>query len=137
MSSTHPSFQSQIFSPDHHEVYSNHLEHFIQSQSQKEKANAAFIDELTESTYFSPSQQSAIETLQDFDDSKVLDLLSVIRLPGHGHSTSHTALSSEQLDAFSELRTCPISQILLWLRYSRGWQQHPTCIIYELPLTDY
>ena len=125
MSSTRPSSQIRIFSPDIYEMYSNNLEHFFQSQSQEEKAIAASIDELSESTYRSPSQQSAIETLRDFDDSKILDLLSGIRPPRHAHYPSHTGLSSQQYDALSELRTCPNSHILLWLRSSRGWRQTP------------
>lgn len=127
MPSNHPSTQSQILSPDLDGMCSTNTGNFFgsQSQSQEEKAIAASIDELSESTYLSPSQQSAIETLQDFDDSKVLDLLSSFRLPGHVYYPSHTSLSSQQFDALSELRTCPNSLVLLGLRNSRGWQQIP------------
>ena len=126
MSSTHRSFRSRHFSTGLQEMYSNNTENFLQSQSQEAKAIAASIDELSESTYRSPSQQSAIETLRDFDDSKVIDLLSAIRLPGLFRYPSHTGLSSEQFDALSQLKSCPDSHILLWLRSSRGWQQTPS-----------
>lgn len=132
MSSAHSSSQIRILSPGVHEMYSSNLEQSFQSQSQEEEAIVASIDELSKSTYRSPSQQSAIETLRDFDDSKIFDLLSALRLPGHAHHTSYTGLSSEQDDALSELKTCPDSLILLWLRSSRGWQQIPSYNIHKL-----
>lgn len=126
MSSTHQSFSSHGLPRDLGEMCSNNLEHFLrsQSQSQEEKAIAASIDELDESTYLSSSQQAALETLQDFDDSRVLNLLSAIPLPDHVHYPSHTGLSSEKVDALLKLRTCPKTLILLWRRNSRGLQQN-------------
>lgn len=103
----------------------NKTEHSLQLQSQERQAISASIDELSESTYRSPSHQSAIETLRDFEDSKILELLSLFRLLGHVHYPYPEGLSKEKSDALSHLKICPDSHILLWLRSSRGWKQTP------------
>ena len=95
-------------------------EYFFNSQLQEKQAIATFVEGLDKSTYLSPSQQSAIETLQDLEDGKVLELLSFIRLLGHAHHPCLEGLSNEQSDALSDLKVCSNSLITLSLRYSRG-----------------
>lgn len=124
MSSSNHIFQDRDYSFGSQDIDLNEYEHFPGSQQEKE-AIAASVDELSESTYRSPSQQLAIETLRDFDDSKILDLLSAIRLSGQTHYPYPEGLSCEQYDALSLLEFCPDSHILLWLRSSRGREHLP------------
>ena len=124
MSSIQHIFQDRDYSSSSQDIDLNDYEHFPGSQQEKE-ADAASVDHLDESTYRLPSQQSAIETLRDFDDGKILDLLSAIRLPGQIHYLYPEGLSCEQYDALSLLKFCPDSHILLWLRSSRGREQLP------------
>ena len=112
-------------SSDLHGIDRNNSENFLASQSRGTEAIAASVDELDESTYRSPSQQSAIEILRDFEDNKVLELLSAVRLAGQGYCSYLDCLSSEQNVALSHLKTCPDSHILLWLRHSRGREPTP------------
>lgn len=123
MASTQHALQDRNYSSGSQDIGPNDYEHFVESQSQEKAAIAASIDELSESTYRSPSQQLAIETLRHFDESKILDLLSTIRLPGQIHYPYIEGLSSEQFDALLHLKSCPDSHILLWLRSSRGRNQ--------------
>ena len=123
MSSTPSTFQDRNFSFSRQNVDSNNSDHLVESQSQEKQAIAACVERLDESTYRSPSHRLAIETLQDHEDSKVLEFLSIIRLPGRVLYLCREGLSRAQLDALSCLKLCPDSHILLWLRNCRGREQ--------------
>ncbi|CAD6581238.1 MAG: hypothetical protein ASARMPREDX12_000400 [Alectoria sarmentosa] len=71
MSPTPDPSQDRNHSFGFQEIDPNNSKHFLSSQSQEEQAIAASIDELSESTYRSPSQQSAVETLRDLEDSRL------------------------------------------------------------------
>lgn len=124
MDSTPHSSQDWNHSSGFQDTDPNDYEHFLESQSEEEQAITASVDKLDESTYRSPSQESAIETLQDFEDSIVLELLSAMRLPNHVHYPYLEGLSSEQSDALSHLKFCPDGLVLLWLRSFRGQNRH-------------
>ena len=126
MSSTRPSIQDREVSPDLQKIGPNSPDNFLKSQSQEKQAIVAAIVDVSESTYLSPSQQSAIETLRDLKDSTILGLLSLIRLPGYARYPSPEGLSDEELHALSHLNFCPDTHILLWLRSSRGQEQRPS-----------
>ena len=96
------------------------------AQLREDQADAAEVDYIDDTPYPSPSQQSAIETLRNLEDTKVLELLSIIRRPGHVHHPHLEGLSDEQVDALSRLKSCHDSPILLWLRHFRGWKQAPS-----------
>ncbi len=123
MSSDTSASEERNFSFGCQNVDSNNSEHLLGSQSQEKQAIAACVERLDESTYRSPSHRSAIETLRDLEDSKILELLSIIRLPGWVLHLCREDLSRAQLDALSCLKLCPDSHILLWLRHCRGREQ--------------
>ena len=123
MSSNPSAFQDRNISFGRQNLDSNKSEHLLESQLQEKQAIAACVETLDESTYRSPSHRSAIEALRDLDDSKVLELLSIIRLPGWVLPLCREGLSRAQLDALSCLKLCPDSQILLWLRHCRHREQ--------------
>ena len=116
-------FQAQRNSSGYHGMDSNHSQHFSNPQTEDHAAIAAAIDDLDVTIFLTQSRQLAIETLRDFDDRKVLDLLSVVRLPGHAYHPSAENLSDDQIDALLCLQQCPDAHILLWLRESRGLEQ--------------
>ena len=126
MSSTQNFFRHPSDPSSTRDINPDSSEPFLESYSQERQAIAASVDELDESTYRSPSQQSAIETLRDLDDIRILNLLSAIRLPHHFRYPYPEALSKEQFDALAHLRVCPDSLILLWLRHSRGREYLPS-----------
>ena len=101
-----------------------HSQQFSHPPSEEHAAIAAAVDDLDVTLFLTQSRQLAIETLRDFDDRKVLDLLSAVRLPSHVHHLSTETLSSDQVDALLCLHQCPDGHILLWLRESRGLEQN-------------
>lgn len=119
------SFQDYTYLPDFVEVTPNCLKYFLEPESQEKEAIAACIDEISESTYRSPSQQLSIQTLRNLEDSKILELLSISRLSGHIYDMHAEELFNKQIDALSHLKPCPDSHVLLWLRHAReqGWSQ--------------
>ena len=104
---------------------SNHSQHFS-NPTEEHEAIAAAIDDLDVTIFLTHSRQLAIETLQDFGDPKILDLLSAVRLSSHVHHLSAGNLSIDQIDALLCLQHCPDGHILLWLRESRGLEQNLT-----------
>ena len=99
------------------------LGYSMDPQSQEDQADAAFINDLDNSTCRSPSQRSAIETLRHLEDDKVVRLLSIIRLPDHVLCPYSEGISKEQFHALSHLKFCSDSLIILWLSHSRGWKK--------------
>ena len=91
---------------------------------EEHEAIAAAVDDLDVTIFLTQSRQLAIETLRDFEDHKILDLMSAVRLPSHVHRPSTENLSSNQIDALLCLQQCPDGHILLWLRESRGLEQN-------------
>ena len=110
------------------------LECVLDLQSKEDQADAAFVNDLDNSTCRSPSQQSAIDTLRHLEDDKILGLLSIIRLRHHVLYPYSDGLSKEQIDALSHLKLCSDSLIRLWLRHSRGWKQPLSRHIFGLTL---
>ena len=125
MSSTQSSYQDQDHSSGFEDIDSNCSEEFTKFQSQKRPNNAASIDVFIESTYPSASQQSAIETLQGFENRKILELLSAIRLPGNLHYQYPEGLAGDHVYALAHLRSSSDDLILEWLRLSRGCEKLP------------
>ena len=117
-------FQTQSNSSGYHSMDSDHSQHFSDPQMEEHAAIAAAVDDLDVTIFLTHSRQLAIETLQDFEDREVLDLMSAVRLPSHVHHLSIENLSSDQIDALSCLQHCPDGHILLWLRESRGLEQN-------------
>ena len=117
-------FQAQGISPGHHGMDSNHAQHFSKTQMEEHEAIAAAVDDLDVTIFLTQSRQLAIETLRDFEDRSILDLLSAVRSPNHVHHLSAGNLSSDQTDALLCLQNCPDGHILLWLRESRGLEQN-------------
>ena len=109
-------------------------EYLLDLHSKEDQADAAFVNDLDNSTCRSPSQQSAIDTLRHLEDDKVLGLLSIIRLQNHVLYPYSDGLSKEQIDALSHLKICSDSLIRLWLRHSRGWKQPLSGNIFGLTL---
>ena len=86
----------------------------------------ASIDELSASTFPSPSQEAAVLNLLDFKDENILAWLTLLRSlqQGYQHLSSSQVLSSGQIDALSLLKDSPDVLVLQWLRTSRytgGW----------------
>ena len=131
MSQTQRFFQNRNCLSGFPEIDPDSDEHFFASCSEDKESIAASIDELSESTYRSPSQQLAVESLRDYEDSKLLEWLSIIRHSGHFFNPYPQGLSNEHFDALSRLKHCPDSHILLWLQNSRGQKLRRSCDIYR------
>ena len=124
MSLSPQSFQTQTNSSRYHRMDLNHSQRFSNPQMEEHAAIAAAVDDLDVTIFLTHSRQLAIETLRDFEDPKVLDLLSAVRLPGHVHHPSAENLSDDQIEALLCLQHCPNGHILLWLREARGLKQN-------------
>lgn len=124
MSSTSHSSQDQKCSAGLQGNDQANPEYLLDPHSKEDQADAAFVNDLDNSTCRSPAQQSAIDTLRNLEDDKILGLLSIIRLPHHVLYPYSDGLSKEQIDALSHLKFCSDSLIRLWLRHSRSWK-HP------------
>ena len=77
----------------------------ILSTSQEYKSHeckevAGMVDDISESVFPSPSQQSAIEILGDLEDSKVFELLLIVTLPAMPINCSLKALPRNELMPF-------------------------------------
>lgn len=116
-------FQAQNISSGYHGMDSNHSQPFSNPRTEEHEAIAAAVDDLDVTIFLTQSRQLAIETLRDFDDRSILDLLSAVRSSSHVHHPSAGNLSSDQFDALLCLQHCPDGHILLWLQDSRGLEQ--------------
>lgn len=69
----------------------------------------------------SSSQQAAATILQDFDDGKIINFLSVLRFldPNHEQSSHSKELSIQQVTALSTLKDCCDADILTCLEACR------------------
>ena len=124
MSLSRHGVQAQGNSSGYQDMNLNHSQHVSSSQMEEHEAIAAAVDDLDVTIFLTQSRQLAIETLRDFEDRKVLDLLSAVRLPSLVHHPSAETLSSDQIDALLCLQHCPDGHILLWLRECRGLEQN-------------
>jgi hypothetical protein len=77
----------------------------------------------------SSSQQAAATILQDFDDAKIINFLSVLRFldPNHEQSSHSKELSIQQLTALSTLKDCRDADILACLKVCR----RGTCLTFH------
>ena len=122
--SVHMSSSNRSYISSHQHDCSNDQGNWSDLQSQEERqALIASIDDLDMSTFLLASQQSAIETLRDLEDSKILDFLSTIRLPSRVQHSCPAGLSIDHFEALLHLRSCSDSIIMLTLRHSRGWKE--------------